>query len=958
MLATAQNIWDRIKPQSEFDPELHGNENSDSQTYQSARFLSGMMGILTILGIMVTVSWTYLTFSSNSSWVLKISSMGTLANAFFYFISYLYARKGDVNRSVYFFIAGVLAAYVDTILLRDINISVAITLFFMSISATTLFLPKEKLVGPIVVLVVSWILNFTFIFVFSDYSQEFAIGQNILNIGILMAVASFSIPIFYQFRIISVLSKLMGTLSLLALSIFVIVTNYSKNYSVLSSRQDAAETLGTLTESQASLISNKLERQIKLLNAIPNDRSLAGIFEGKNINSSILKKSLNDLKSMYGAGAEVILLDNYFRELGYSGDLFQEITIVQPALREAKESIGVIQAQNLIYISLPLDSGTVAVIYPAKVLSSLLTSAALGETGEADIFVPSQNALITPNGIILVSSQQAEELHKLSVSNGGELTYQGEPVLGRGNAVAGTDWIVVAHQHVSEIDVPALRQADRIQFLLAISAGLIWLALIWFSQIITRPINNLKDIAQRVREGDYQAVATVEGTDEIGLMTGAFNRMTRTLRETLEGLEDRVNERTRDLEVATQVSKQITQVLRLEELLPKLVENTKDGFGLYFCSVYLYDEKSRQLVLSAGTGEAGAQMKAEGKVYDIEARPSIVAEAGREKKAVVIGDVTQSNIYNPNPFLPDTRSEAAIPMVAQGELVGVLGIQSVELNDFSDEDLRILTSLAEQIGVAVRNAVLYEEQLYVADELKKVDEMKSQFLSSMSHELRTPLNAIINFVEMVATGLIGPVSDEQAGLLNQSLNSSKHLLHLINDVLDISKIQAGKLSLFVEENVDLQEEIRAVTTMVGGMVNEKPDLQFIQDIDPNLPPIAADKRRVRQVLLNLLTNAIKFTEKGRVTLSVKKTGDSIHFAVIDTGVGIEETAQSVIFEPFVQTADGVKQVQGTGLGLPISRSLIEAHGGKLRLESIPGRGSTFTFTLPAPDTKLKTRLTL
>src|SRR5678809_1546059 len=149
----------------------------------------------------------------------------------------------------------------------------------------------------------------------------------------------------------------------------------------------------------------------------------------------------------------------------------------------------------------------------------------------------------------------------------------------------------------------------------------------------------------------------------------------------------------------------------------------------------------------------------------------------------------------------------------------------------------------------------------IRDRLKRVDHMKSQFLSSMSHELRTPLNAIINFVEMVARGMIGAVNREQVELLDQALHSSKHLLNLINDVLDISKIQAGQLTLFIEDQVSVQIEVEAALSIVGGLLQEK-GLQLIRDIDPHLPMVSCDRRRLRQVLLNLISNAIKFTNEG------------------------------------------------------------------------------------------------
>ncbi len=236
-------------------------------------------------------------------------------------------------------------------------------------------------------------------------------------------------------------------------------------------------------------------------------------------------------------------------------------------------------------------------------------------------------------------------------------------------------------------------------------------------------------------------------------------------------------------------------------------------------------------------------------------------------------------------------------------------------------------------------------------DLERADLMKSQFLASMSHELRTPLNAIINFTQLISMGVAGPVTEEQVTMLNTSLSSSRHLLQLINDVLDISKIQAGKLNLYIEEDVNLNEEIKAAVDMAEPLLQkqnaglEQP-IQFIQDIDHDLPLTACDRRRTRQVLLNLLSNAIKFTEQGSITLSAKKKGAEFIFAVMDTGPGIPQEMQARIFEPFVQATEDIKHSQGTGLGLPISRSLIQAHGGDLWVESNMGEGTTFFFTLP------------
>jgi signal transduction histidine kinase len=423
------------------------------------------------------------------------------------------------------------------------------------------------------------------------------------------------------------------------------------------------------------------------------------------------------------------------------------------------------------------------------------------------------------------------------------------------------------------------------------------------------------------------------------------------LRQLQVSLEQHVAERTRDLQIASDVSRKITRVLDMDLLLPELVEKTRQGFNLYYVALYLYDQQTEELTLEAGTGREVALIKEETKSFSINARPSVVAQVARECKAEIINDTAQCPIYLSNPHLPDTRAEAAFPMSVGDDLIGVLDLQSETVGRFQESEAQIFSTLAEQIAIAVRNAQLYRQQEHVAQELARTDLMKSQFLASMSHELRTPLNAIINFTQLIAMGVAGPVTDEQVTMLNTSLSSSRHLLQLINDVLDISKIQAGKLGLYIEENVNLNEELKAVVDMAEPLLQkqnavlEQP-IRFIQDIDHDLPLTACDRRRIRQVLLNLLSNAIKFTKQGSITLSVKKKGEEFIFAVMDTGPGIPQEMQARIFEPFVQATDDIKHTQGTGLGLPISRSLVEAHGGNLWVESQMGEGTTFFFTLP------------
>jgi PAS domain S-box-containing protein len=261
-------------------------------------------------------------------------------------------------------------------------------------------------------------------------------------------------------------------------------------------------------------------------------------------------------------------------------------------------------------------------------------------------------------------------------------------------------------------------------------------------------------------------------------------------------------------------------------------------------------------------------------------------------------------------------------------------------------DITERVSAQEEIQRRSRELEAANQELTIAWEAaKQADRVKSQFLASMSHELRTPLNAILNFTEFVSLGLLGDVNERQKDALDKSLSSGRHLLELINDVLDMTKIESGMMKLFVEDNVRLQPEFEQVISTTQTLLQDK-SVRLVTDIDDDLPTVLGDRRRIRQVLLNLLSNAAKFTEEGSITFSVKYRDQHLLFAVIDSGPGIAADEQALIFEPFKQTHAGIQHAQGTGLGLPISRKLVEAHGGDLWVESEPGEGAAFYVRLP------------
>ncbi|MBA3869632.1 MAG: hypothetical protein H0X30_10810 [Anaerolineae bacterium] len=251
--------------------------------------------------------------------------------------------------------------------------------------------------------------------------------------------------------------------------------------------------------------------------------------------------------------------------------------------------------------------------------------------------------------------------------------------------------------------------------------------------------------------------------------------------------------------------------------------------------------------------------------------------------------------------------------------------------------------------------VQLQDQIVVIDQAReraeRSDQVKSAFLASMSHELRTPLNAVINFTRFVIDGDTGPVNEQQTELLTEVVGSAKHLLNLINDVLDMSKIEAGSLNLFIEDDVDLKSIVNSVVKTGRGLLAGK-TTELQTEIEDNLPLIRADRQRIMQILLNVISNACKFTDEGQIRVKVTQKDGEVLITMTDTGPGIAPEDQAMVFEAFKQTKTGLRQGGGTGLGMPIARSLTEAHGGRMWLESEFGKGATFYVALPVKSETL------
>ncbi|MGH2522813.1 MAG: GAF domain-containing protein, partial [Anaerolineales bacterium] len=379
-------------------------------------------------------------------------------------------------------------------------------------------------------------------------------------------------------------------------------------------------------------------------------------------------------------------------------------------------------------------------------------------------------------------------------------------------------------------------------------------------------------------------------------------------------LFEETQRRALELETVAQVSTAASTILQAEELLQTVVDLTKTRFGLYHAHIYLLDDATQTLVLSAGAGEVGRRMVAEGRRIPLGWEQSLVARAARARQGVVVNDVRESPDFLSHPLLPNTRSELAVPMIVGDNVLGVFDVQADSVNRFTEKDVRIQTTLAEQVAVALQNANLYAEQAATVARLRELDHLKSAFLANMSHELRTPLNSILGFTEVLLEELDGPLTSQMENDLKIVYKNGQHLLNLISDVLDMAKIEAGKMVLN-PERFDLTEVLEEVLGLTHPLARAK-SLELRLETEAPIADLQleADRMRMRQVMINLVNNAIKFTEAGHVTVRAEQAQGAIRVSVEDTGLGIPPHQLESIFQEFTQVdTSTMRKAGGTGL---------------------------------------------
>ena len=407
----------------------------------------------------------------------------------------------------------------------------------------------------------------------------------------------------------------------------------------------------------------------------------------------------------------------------------------------------------------------------------------------------------------------------------------------------------------------------------------------------------------------------------------------------------------RNMEQLYRLSTAMQEPLSLKEQLGRVLETATRVGLLDRIYVWAVSPEGDKLVNLAGAGFA----EDESKQFEGFAIPLVEAGAMyrslREGRSLLFDDENPlpSDLYlKPQYLLKGLRTSQflVIPMIARGETVGVFaGDNKSSGRPIGRKTVELLQTFASHAAVAIANARLFQTIAEKSRALEVVSQHKSEFVSNMSHELRTPLNAIIGFSEVLADRMFGELTPKQEEYLKDIVESGRHLLSLINDILDLSKIEAGRMELELAD-YDLPQAIGNALTLVRERAGRRA-IALSHSVDEHLGEIRGDERKIKQVLLNLLSNALKFTpEGGRVDIRAGVVDGMVEISVSDTGVGIAQEDQEKVFEEFRQAGTADKKAEGTGLGLTLCRKFVELHGGRIWVKSQVGQGSTFTFTLP------------
>ena len=602
---------------------------------------------------------------------------------------------------------------------------------------------------------------------------------------------------------------------------------------------------------------------------------------------------------------------------------------------------------------------TVAVIN-LKLIVEVISQIRVGEAGYAYVVDGLGRLVAHPNMSLVLRGTDMSRLPQVAAvlnkagdtSIGDARNLQGVPMLSSYAAIPALDWLVFVELPAQEARQPAVEAGLRGLALLAGGILIAALAGALLARRMVVPIRALQSGAARIGGGDLGHRLDIRSGDELEALARQFNRSAEALEESYATLEQRVTDRTKELSESLEQQTATAEILRVISQSPTDVQPVLDvvvSAARRFCGAddaTIVLRQDNHVVIGAHEGPLAPYAAVQRPL----SRQMAMGRTILDGTTIHVGDI---ELVDPAEWGEGQemarqlghRAIAGAPMMREGQAIGAILLRKAEPGEFSPRQIGLLETFASQAVIAIGNVRLFTEIQEKSRQLEIASQHKSQFLANMSHELRTPLNAILGYTEMLADGLYGDLNERATGVLERVQSNGRHLLGLINDVLDLSKIEAGQLVLTIEE-YSVADMVDTVVSATESLARNK-GLRLESSVTQGMPTGSGDARRLSQVLLNLVGNALKFTDQGGVEIRARRTDDRFELSVIDTGPGIAVADQAKIFDEFQQVDNtSTRKKGGTGLGLSISRKIVELHGGHITVQSEMGKGSTFTVSIP------------
>jgi signal transduction histidine kinase/CheY-like chemotaxis protein len=626
------------------------------------------------------------------------------------------------------------------------------------------------------------------------------------------------------------------------------------------------------------------------------------------------------------------------------------------------------------------DAGVSVAEVNLKLIWDVVSQIKVGERGHAYV-VDAQGRLIAhPDISLVLRNTDMSRLAQVRAARSGDSApvqeaqdIEAHKVLTASAPVTPLGWLVFVELPAGEAYAPLRAALQRLGFVLLGALGFAVLAGMFLAGRMVGPIQALRAGAARIGSGDLSQRIAIKTGDELEVLADQFNDMAGRLQESYAGLEQKVELRTQELQMRSgelaqsveelralgEVTQAVNSTLDLATVLSTIVAKAVQLSDTEAGSIYVADPATQEFHQRATHGMS-EELIAELNRQDIGIGEKTIADAAARRAPVQFADLMDQGPSATRDILlrAGFRALLVVPLLGPKGIIGVLVVRRKAPGEFPKHTVDLLQTFAAQSVLAIQNANLFKQVEEKGQELEMASRHKSQFLANMSHELRTPLNAIIGLTEMMLANAARFGTEKAAEPLRRVHRAGNHLLGLINQVLDLSKIEAGKLELS-PESVSLAPLIDEVIGTARQLAEQNKN-RLIVESQEGLGTLTVDPMRLRQILLNLMSNACKFTKQGEVILRVKKVLDGrnwIEFAVADTGIGMTPEQQAKLFEEFTQAdSSTARRYGGTGLGLAITRKLARMMGGEVMVASEAGKGSVFTVRLPgaaaSPDISL------